>query len=83
MERKLLEEILESHRKWLNDERGGAEANLSETDLRGENLSGIDLSYAYLMKADLSGACLRKATLCGANLDGANIIMDPKNRTKI
>jgi uncharacterized protein YjbI with pentapeptide repeats len=73
MERKHLEEILESHKKWLNDKRGGAEANLSETDLHGENLSGIDLSYSYLMKVNLSGACLRKATFCGANLDGANI----------
>ena len=45
-----LNEILEKHRKWLNDEEGGERADLS-----GANLSGADLSWA-----DLSGADLRE-----------------------
>ena len=44
-----LNEILENHRKWLNDEEGGKRANLR----------GADLSEADLIGADLSGANLR------------------------
>ena len=58
-----LNEILEKHRKWLNDEEGGEKATLSGADLRranlsGENLSGADLSWADLRRADLSVADL-------------------------
>lgn len=51
-----LNEILEKHRKWLNNEEGGERA-----DLRGADLRGADLSGANLRGADLSGANLRRA----------------------
>ena len=54
MNRKELKEILEKHKKWLNDEEGGERADLS-----GANLRGADLRYADLRRADL----------CGANID--------------
>ena len=38
MDRKTLDEILEKHRKWLNDEEGGVQADLHGSDLRGINL---------------------------------------------
>ena len=63
-----LNEILESHKKWLNNEDDGIRA-----DLRGANLSGADLRYATLRYANLSGANLRDADLMGANLRGANL----------
>ena len=49
-----LREILEKHRKWLNNEDGGERADLWKADLR----------KADLWKADLQGADLR-----GANID--------------
>lgn len=56
-----LNEILEKHRKWLNDEEGGERADLSGANLSGANLSGANLSWA-----DLSGANLSWANLSGA-----------------
>ena len=73
-----LTQILELHKKWLNNEDGGERADLWDADLSGANLSGADLSGAnlrdaYLRDADLSGANLRSASLSGANLLGANL----------
>ena len=85
---KYLKEVLELHKKWLNDEKGGIRAdlsyaNLNDADLRGANLSyvnlrgadlsGADLRYADLSDADLRGANLRRADLSGANLIGADL----------
>ena len=80
---KNLKEVLELHKKWLNDEKGGIRAdlsyaNLNDADLRGANLSyvnlrGADLSGADLRYADLSDANLRRADLRGANLIGADL----------
>ena len=61
MTKEQLNEVLEKHKKWLNDEPGGKRADLQGTDLRG---------------ADLWGADLREADLRGANLREANNIPD-------
>jgi hypothetical protein len=58
-----LNEILESHRKWIYNENDGSRANL-----RGANLRGADLRGANLRGANLRGADLRGANLRGANL---------------
>ena len=73
-----LNEILEKHRKWLNDEEGGEKATLSGADLRRANLrqanlSWADLSWADLSGADLSWADLRRADLRQADLNGADL----------
>ena len=78
MEREKLNEILENHKLWLNNE-GGACANLKGVNLRGVNLRGVDLRYANLYDADLKNANLRDADLrCThlryANLKGANLM---------
>ena len=70
---KNLNEILEKHLKWLNDENGGERANLSRANLSGANLSGADLSGANLSRANLSRANLSRANLSGANLYGADL----------
>jgi uncharacterized protein YjbI with pentapeptide repeats len=59
-----LKEILEKHKKWLNDEEGGERADLSSANLEGAYLEGADLGYA-----NLEGADLRGANLSGADLD--------------
>ena len=78
MDNEKLKEILERHRKWLNDEDGGERANLYGADLRGANLRGAnlygaDLRGANLRGANLYGANLRGANLCGADLRGADL----------
>ena len=75
---KNLNEILEKHLKWLNDENGGeradlSEADLSEADLRGSDLRKADLSGANLRGANLRGAALREADLYAANLYAADL----------
>ena len=78
-----LKQILELHKKWLDNEDGGKRAylrgaNLRSADLRGANLrsadlSGADLSGANLRAADLRDANLRDANLWGADLRDANL----------
>ena len=83
-----IKQVLDLHKKWLNNEQGGEKAdlrwaNLSETDLRGANLSETDLRGANLREADLrvanlswaslSGADLRETDLRGADLSWANL----------
>lgn len=63
MEEKQLKEILEKHKKRLNNEAGGELANLSgvilcRADLSNANLSGANLGGANLSGADLSGAAI-------------------------
>ena len=65
---KKLQEIIESHGKWLKFEDGGKCANLRDADLQGADLRG-----AYLRGADLQGAGLQGADLRGANLQDANL----------
>ena len=70
---KNLNEILEKHLKWLNDENGGERADLSGADLSGADLSGADLRGADLYIANLRGANLSGADLYIANLRGADL----------
>ncbi len=68
-----LNEILEKHQKWLNDENGGERADLRNADLRGADLRSAELRGADLRDANLSGADLRSAELRDANLSGADL----------
>ena len=73
---KKLQEIIESHGKWLKFEDGGKcadlrDANLRDADLQGADLQGADLRGADLRDADLRGASLRGANLRDAHLQGA------------
>ena len=88
MTREELQEILDKHKRWLNNEYGGEKANLrgvnlryadlSSTDLRGVNLRyadlrSTDLRSADLRSADLRSTDLRSADLRSADLRGANL----------
>ena len=64
--------VLESHRKWGNNE-GGERANLSGVNLSGANLSRANLYRADLYLADLSGADLSRAGFCGATGNLTNL----------
>ena len=63
-----VKEILDLHKKWLDNNPDGVRA-----DLRGAYLSGADLSWANLGGANLSRANLSGADLRWANLGGANL----------
>jgi hypothetical protein len=57
MDKKELKQILENHRRWLNDE-GGARAVLMEADLTGADLTNANLTNANLTGADLDFSVL-------------------------
>jgi uncharacterized protein YjbI with pentapeptide repeats len=84
---KELEQVLESHRKWLEIEDRSSddslranlceaklfEANLTEANLREADLNGANLSQAKLIRANLSGADLSGAILSEAKLISADL----------
>lgn len=76
MDTKELEQIIENHRHWLDEDVGGWEAmraNLSSTNLRNANLRGADLTGADLIDVDLRDVNLRGANLRGVDLGVANL----------
>jgi uncharacterized protein YjbI with pentapeptide repeats len=68
-----LKEILDLHKRWLNNEPDGKQANLRNADLRKADLRKADLRYANLYNADLRYANLRYANLRYADLRYANL----------
>ena len=66
-----LQEIIESHGRWLRNEEGGERADLRGADLSGADLRSANLSSANLRSADLRGANLRSANLRSADLSDA------------
>ena len=73
MEYKELLEILDLHKKYLNDIPGSKCANLRGVDLRGVNLRNVDLRGANLSDVDLRGSDLRSANLRSADLRSADL----------
>ena len=68
-----LKEVLELHKKWIEDSYYGKKADLSYEDLSDVDFSNSDLRYAILSGANLSYANLECAYLEGANLKYANL----------
>ena len=68
-----LNEILQKHKMWLNNDKGGERANLRGIDLRFADLRFVDLRFADLRGTDLKNADLRGADLSDANLKGADL----------
>ena len=66
MEKEKLDEILEKHAAWLNDEDGGERADLSGANLSGANLSGANLRGATfddrIFSVDRIGSVKRRTT---------------------
>lgn len=79
MKKETLAEIVERHKKWLNDENGGIRANLRNADL-----SWANLRNANLRNANLSGADLRDVDLSGAKglVDAIDYMAAHFKRTK-
>lgn len=71
MKQEELNEIVESHVKWLYGD--GKRADLAGADLRGANLYSANLRKTDLHGANLHSADLSGADLYGANLRGANL----------
>ena len=72
MEQSKLNEILENHKHWINEDCEGWQE--MRANLSGANLSGANLRGAILRGANLYGADLYGANLSGANLRGAENI---------
>ena len=68
-----IKNVLELHKKWLNNEQGGERADLSGADLRGTNLSMADLREATMIKTNLRGANLIRADLRGADMSETDL----------
>lgn len=68
-----LNEMLTSHKLWLNGHQLGRRADFTKANLSHINLRGVDLTEAILYMTDLCGADLRGTHLFGANLVGANL----------
>lgn len=73
MKKEELNNILELHKKWLNDKKEGERADLRYANLQGADLQGADLRGANLRGANLQGADLRDADLRDADLQRANL----------
>jgi uncharacterized protein YjbI with pentapeptide repeats len=69
----VLADVLTLHRKWLQKESNGQQANLCDANLRGANLQGASLRGANLQGADLGEANLQRAELDLANLQPADL----------
>ena len=78
MTQKELDVILEKHKKWLNNEKGGERAILDN-----ENLDYLKLNRASLDEASLDGASLYEASLNRASLDGASLYGASLNRASL
>ena len=68
-----LNEILQKHKMWLNNDKGGERADLRGIDLRFADLRFTDLRFADLRGTDLKNADLRFADLINADLRDANL----------
>jgi uncharacterized protein YjbI with pentapeptide repeats len=68
-----LKAVLDAHKMWILDQKGGSRADLRGADLRGADLRGADLRRADLRRADLSWADLSWADLLGADLSWADL----------
>ena len=75
-----LNEILESHKLWLETNgKSGERANLAGVDLRRANLRYVDLkhvnlSYSNLEAVDLAFSNLEGANLAFSNLEDSNLV---------
>lgn len=67
-----LQDIIESHKKWLNG-YGGERANLCGADLSDTDLRNVNLHHALLIHADLCNANLSGIDLCGVDLSDARL----------
>lgn len=68
-----LNDILEKHKKWLNNEPGGERANLSHCDLRHSDLSDSNLRHSDLRYSDLRHSNLSYSNLSHSNLSGCDL----------
>lgn len=71
--KKKITKILEQHRKWLNGEPGGVQADFRNAHLVNANFQGADLRNALMDKVDINGSNFTGADLTGASIRDAYI----------
>jgi len=73
MKQEQLDEIIQKHKLWLNNNAEGERANLKYVNLEDANLEDANLEDANLRDANFEDANLERANLKGANLEYANL----------
>ena len=68
MTKQAIEDMLNSHAKWLNNEYGGQRANMRDMDLW-----GADMQRANMQGVNMQGANMRCANMQGANMQDADM----------
>ena len=89
MDRAKLDEILEKHKKWLNNEEGGecadmrysglrhsdlSHSNLSHSDMRHSNLRYSDMNHSNLINSDMRHSNLSHSNLSHSDMRHSNLI---------
>ena len=88
MTKEEIQEELSLHKKWLQKDIAGSQANFQEANLTGYNFYRLDLTEAIFYGADLTdtawhGCILDKADFTRAKLDGANFVGAYETHTAI
>ena len=68
MTKQAIEDMLNSHAKWLNNEYDGQRANMRHANMQGADIRGVDMQDADMRRANMQGA-----NFGGANMQGANM----------
>ena len=73
MKQEQLDEIIQKHKLWLNNNAEGERANLKYVNLEDANLEDANLEDANLRDANFEDVNLERANLKGAKLKRANL----------
>jgi hypothetical protein len=66
-------EIIEKHKRWLDNEDGGEMATLQNADLSGLRLDHVDLQGVNFINANLQNIHIEASNFRHANFSGANL----------
>ena len=78
MTKQAIEDMLNSHAKWLNNEYDGQRADMRGADMQGANMRhanirGANFGGTNMRCADMRGADMQDADMWGADMQGANM----------
>ena len=73
MTKQAIEDMLNSHAKWLNNEYGGQRANMRDMDLRGVDMQDENMRRANMQCADMQCANMRCANMQCADMQDADM----------
>ena len=78
MTKQAIEDMLNSHAKWLNNEYDGQRADMRGADMQGANMRhanirGANFGGTNMRGANMRGADMQDADMWGADMQGANM----------